>query len=145
MDTCSEECEAIHPDSELTTLDSTEPEAADNEDEVEALHNSLKEIVHDQDVQPKLQCIMMDPSFSMVTVQGDESSIVWETPAVELPGGSECSTPWTSESGITSQGYSIEGSGMLDQVTIVIDEDKARRGKGMSSGAKDSEKSDTMD
>ncbi|XP_029108446.1 cardiomyopathy-associated protein 5-like isoform X2 [Scleropages formosus] len=141
MDTCSEECEAIHPDSELTTLDSTEPEAADNEDEVEALHNSLKEIVHDQDVQPKLQCIMMDPSFSMVTVQGDESSIVWETPAVELPGGSECSTPWTSESGITSEGYSIEGSGMLGQITIVIDEDKARRGKGMSSGAKGSEKS----
>ncbi|KAL4617513.1 cardiomyopathy-associated protein 5 [Arapaima gigas] len=142
MDTCLKECDTIHPDLELTVLDSTEAEAAENaEDEVKELHNSLKEIVHDQDVQPKLQCIMMDPSFSMVTVQGEESSIVWETPAAEVSGRSECSTPWILEAGITPEGYSVEGSGLSGHITIEMDEGKIRRGKGTSSGIKASERS----
>ncbi|XP_028829462.1 cardiomyopathy-associated protein 5 [Denticeps clupeoides] len=60
-------------------------------DEVEELRNSLKEVLHDQAVRPKLQCLMMDPSFSMVTVQGEDSGVVWETAS------SRCSTPWASE------------------------------------------------
>ncbi|CAG5922628.1 unnamed protein product [Menidia menidia] len=41
----------------------------DDDDEVEELQNSLREAVQDQSVKPKLQCLMVDPSFSMVTVQ----------------------------------------------------------------------------
>ncbi|KAK1788474.1 hypothetical protein P4O66_016904 [Electrophorus voltai] len=60
-------------------------------DEVEDLRNSLREIVQDEAVKPKLQCLMMDPDFSMVTVQSEDSGIVWETVS------SRCSTPWASE------------------------------------------------
>ncbi|XP_028318013.1 cardiomyopathy-associated protein 5 [Gouania willdenowi] len=61
-------------------------------DEVESLRNSLRDAVHDVNVRPKMQCLMMDSSFSMVTVQGEDSGIAWET----TPSG--CSTPWPSES-----------------------------------------------
>ncbi|XP_062410035.1 cardiomyopathy-associated protein 5 [Sardina pilchardus] len=59
-------------------------------DELEELSNSLREVIQDQTVQPKLQCLMMDPTFSMVTVQREDSGIMWETAF------SHCSNPWTS-------------------------------------------------
>ncbi|XP_019908666.1 immunoglobulin A1 protease isoform X2 [Esox lucius] len=60
-------------------------------DEVEDLQNSLRLAVQDEAVRPKMQCLMMDPSFSMVAVQGEDSGIQWET------NSSRCSTPWGSE------------------------------------------------
>ena len=55
------------------------------------LFPSLREAVHDSTIRPKLQCLMMDPSFSMVTVQGEDSGIQWETTP------SRASTPWVSD------------------------------------------------
>ncbi|XP_076614856.1 uncharacterized protein LOC143338383 [Chaetodon auriga] len=40
-----------------------------------------------------MQCLMMDSSFSMVTMQGEDSGIAWETTP------SRCTTPWASEAG----------------------------------------------
>lgn len=40
-----------------------------------------------------MQCLMMDSSFSMVAMQGEDSGIAWETTP------SRCNTPWASESG----------------------------------------------
>lgn len=57
---------------------------------------SLREVVHDDNVQPKMQCLMMDTSFSMVTMQGEDSGIAWETTP------SRCSTPWASEAGYST-------------------------------------------
>ncbi|XP_077378288.1 cardiomyopathy-associated protein 5 [Festucalex cinctus] len=93
----------------------------DDEDEVEELQNSLREVVQDQSVKPKLQCLMVDPSFSMVTVQSEDSGIVWETAS------SRCSTPWASETSSISEACSMEGSGAAGKVTIIFDEDKVVR------------------
>ncbi|KAJ7988585.1 hypothetical protein DPEC_G00325080 [Dallia pectoralis] len=65
-------------------------------DEVEDLRNSLRVAVQDEAVRPKMQCLMMDPSFSMVTMQGEDSGIQWET------NSSRCSTPWGSETDPTT-------------------------------------------
>ncbi|KAG5841188.1 hypothetical protein ANANG_G00196910 [Anguilla anguilla] len=100
----------------------------DEEDEVEELRNSLKQIVQDESVKPKLQCVMMDPSFSMVTVQSEDSGIVWETAS------SRCSTPWASEASSTSEAYSLEGSGTQGKIVIIMDEDKIIRKRKKKSG-----------
>ncbi|XP_067464733.1 cardiomyopathy-associated protein 5 [Thunnus thynnus] len=100
----------------------------DDEDEVEELHNSLREVVQDQSVKPKLQCLMVDPSFSMVTVQSEDSGIVWETAS------SRCSTPWASETSSLSEACSMEGSGAAGKITIVFDEDKIIRRRTRSGG-----------
>lgn len=55
------------------------------------ISSSLREIVQEEIVKPKLQCLMMDPAFSMVTLQNEDSGILWETAS------SRCSTPWASE------------------------------------------------
>ncbi|KAE8292271.1 Cardiomyopathy-associated protein 5 [Larimichthys crocea] len=65
-----EQCESL--DSEMTDLQECQSEMSeaisqDDEDEVEELQNSLREAVQDQSVKPKLQCLMVDPSFSMAT------------------------------------------------------------------------------
>lgn len=86
-----------------------------------SLSSSLREIVQDPSVKPKLQCLMVDPSFSMVTVQSEDSGIVWETAS------SRCSTPWASETSSTSEAYSMEGSGAAGKITIVFDEEKVIR------------------
>ncbi|XP_030006674.1 cardiomyopathy-associated protein 5 [Sphaeramia orbicularis] len=77
-------------DAEMTVLSSedTPVENLNASDEVEDLHNSLREAVHDDNVRPKMQCLMMDSSFSMVTMQGEDSGIKWETTP------SRCTTPW---------------------------------------------------
>lgn len=92
--------------------------------------NSLKEVVQDPSVKPKFQCLMVDPSFSMVTVQSEDSGIVWETAS------SRCSTPWASEASSPSDSYSLEGSGTQGNIVIFMDEDKVRRRKKTSSRGK---------
>ena len=72
-------------------------------------------------MKPKLQCLMVDPSFSMVTVQSEDSGIVWETAS------SRCSTPWASETSSISEAYSMDGSGAAGKITIVFDEEKVVR------------------
>ncbi|XP_038550919.1 cardiomyopathy-associated protein 5, partial [Micropterus salmoides] len=88
----------------------------------------LREVVQDQSVKPKLQCLMVDPSFSMVTVQSEDSGIVWETAS------SRCSTPWASETSSTSESYSMEGPGAAGKITIVFDEEKIVRRRIRSGG-----------
>ncbi|XP_023145652.2 cardiomyopathy-associated protein 5 [Amphiprion ocellaris] len=126
-----EECESL--DTEMTELQEFQCETSDaisqdDEDEVEELQNSLREVVQDQSVKPKLQCLMVDPSFSMVTVQSEDSGIVWETAS------SRCSTPWASETSSTSEAYSMEGSGTAGKITIVFDEEKIVRRRTRSGG-----------
>lgn len=84
--------------------------------------------MQDQSVKPKLQCLMVDPSFSMVTVQSEDSGIVWETAS------SRCSTPWASETSSISEAYSMEGSGAAGKITIVFDEEKIVRRRTRSGG-----------
>ncbi|XP_022608184.1 cardiomyopathy-associated protein 5-like [Seriola dumerili] len=108
--------------------DASEAISQDDEDEVEELQNSLREVVQDQSIKPKLQCLMVDPSFSMVTVQSEDSGIVWETAS------SRCSTPWASDTSSVSEAYSMEGSGVAGKITIVFDEDKVVRRRTRSGG-----------
>ncbi len=89
---------------------------------------SLKEAVQDPSVKPKFQCLMVDPSFSMVTVQSEDSGIVWETAS------SRCSTPWASEGSSPSEQYSLEGSGTQGNIVIIMDEDRIKRKKTSSRG-----------
>lgn len=84
--------------------------------------------MQDPSVKPKFQCLMVDPSFSMVTVQSEDSGIVWETAS------SRCSTPWASETSSISEAYSMEGSGAAGKVTIVFDEEKVARRRIRSGG-----------
>ncbi|XP_068167354.1 cardiomyopathy-associated protein 5 isoform X2 [Antennarius striatus] len=126
-----DECESLVP--EMTELQEFQCEASetisqDDEDEVEELHNSLREVVQDQSVKPKLQCLLVDPSFSMVTVQSEDSGIVWETAS------SRCSTPWASETSSVSEGYNMECSGAAGKITIVFDEEKIIRRRLRSGG-----------
>uniref|UniRef100_A0A671R589 Cardiomyopathy-associated protein 5-like n=1 Tax=Sinocyclocheilus anshuiensis TaxID=1608454 RepID=A0A671R589_9TELE len=100
----------------------------DGEEEIEELHKSLKEAVQDPSVKPKLQCLMVDPSFSMVTVQSEDSGIVWETAS------SRCSTPWASEGSSPSEQNSLEGSGTQGNIVIIMDEDRIKRKKTSSRG-----------
>ncbi|XP_048874611.1 cardiomyopathy-associated protein 5-like isoform X1 [Brienomyrus brachyistius] len=134
MDTRLEEGEQIQSVPPLTVLgdESIGMEITDKDAEVEEIANSLKDIVHDQDVKPKLQCIMVEPSFSMVTVQSEDSAIVWEA----ISTGDGCTSPVAST---TSEGYCMESCGAPGQVIFVMDEDKRR--KMSSSKSKPSEKS----
>lgn len=52
----------------------------------------MREAIRDDNIQPKMQCLMMDSSFSMVTMQGEDSGIAWETTP------SRSHTPWATES-----------------------------------------------
>lgn len=84
--------------------------------------------MQDPAAKPKFQCLMVDPSFSMVTVQSEDSGIVWETAS------SRCSTPWASETSSVSEAYSMEGSGAAGKITIVFDEEKVARRRIRSGG-----------
>lgn len=92
-------------------------------DEEEDLNNSLREAVQDEAVKPKLQCLMMDPSFSMVTVQSEDSGIVWETAS------SRCSTPWASEMNVTppEPGYTLSSPGTAGRIVVTMDEELTTR------------------
>uniref|UniRef100_A0A8V5GKA7 Uncharacterized protein n=1 Tax=Melopsittacus undulatus TaxID=13146 RepID=A0A8V5GKA7_MELUD len=85
---------------------------------------SLKDVIQSEDVKPKLQYIMTNPSFSMVTVQSEDSGITWETSS------SRCSTPWASETSTTSDLYSMESSPVGSppgKVIFIMDEGKIVR------------------
>lgn len=92
---------------------------------------SLREAVHDDNIQPKMQCLMMDASFSMVTMQGEDSGIAWET------GSSRCTTPWSSEAGSAAMELSsavavqpaTPGSLPAGRIIFVMDEELFSRRK----------------
>ena len=93
--------------------------------------------MQDPSVKPKMQCLMVDPSFSMVTVQSEDSGIVWETAS------SRCSTPWASETSSISEGYSMDSSGTQGQITIVFDDEQIVR-RRIRSGGRSSRLSDRL-
>ncbi|XP_051546534.1 cardiomyopathy-associated protein 5-like isoform X2 [Myxocyprinus asiaticus] len=124
------ECEGAEPEMEEMQDVGSEMINIDDEEEIEELHNSLKEAMQDPSVKPKLQCLMVDPSFSMVTVQSEDSGIVWETAS------SRCSTPWASEGSSPSEQYSLEGSVTQGNIVIIMDEDRIKRRKRTSSRCK---------
>ncbi|KAG5834282.1 hypothetical protein ANANG_G00259890 [Anguilla anguilla] len=130
MDCSPDHCDRIDPDMSITVQqdESIGAGVVDDDDEIEGLRNSLKEMVQDQAVKPKLQCVMMDPSFSMVTVQSEDSKIVWETAS------SRCSSPWASDASTTSEAYSIQGSGTAGKIIFIMDEDKIIRRKKKTRG-----------
>ncbi|XP_055647605.1 cardiomyopathy-associated protein 5 [Falco peregrinus] len=115
-------------DDEEEEEEEEEEEDEDEEDvdpeEAEELTNSLKDVIQNEDVKPKLQYIMTNPSFSMVTVQSEDSGITWETSS------SRCSTPWASETSMTSDLYSMESSPVGSppgKVIFIMDEGKIVR------------------
>ncbi|XP_006889946.1 PREDICTED: cardiomyopathy-associated protein 5-like [Elephantulus edwardii] len=90
--------------------------AAESEDEPDARFS-------DQDEEGKIKekCIISDPSFSMVTVQREDSGITWET------NSSRSSTPVASEESQTSGVCSLEGSTVNSppgNVSFIVDEVK---------------------
>ncbi|XP_017362840.1 cardiomyopathy-associated protein 5 [Cebus imitator] len=108
---------------ELETEEETEVEgdetAAESEEEPDAR-------LSDQDEEGKIkqECIISDPSFSMVTVQREDSGITWET------NSSRSSTPWASEESQTSGVCSREGSTVNSppgNVSFIVDEVKKPR------------------
>ncbi|XP_013875764.1 cardiomyopathy-associated protein 5 [Austrofundulus limnaeus] len=113
-------------DAEMTMLtsDDVTGQSAGPSDEVEILQNSLREAVHDDNIQPKMQCLMMDASFSMVTVQGEDSGIAWETtPSVS-------STSWASEAtdvSPASMQAAAPGSQPAGKIIFVMDEEMISR------------------
>lgn len=92
---------------------------------------SLREVIHDDNVRPKLQCLMMDSSFSMVTMQGEDSGIAWETTP------NRCSAPWAPEGGslAVDLGSQLElrpstpMSASAGKIIFVMDEEMMRRRK----------------
>uniref|UniRef100_A0A9L0I6N9 Cardiomyopathy-associated protein 5 n=1 Tax=Equus asinus TaxID=9793 RepID=A0A9L0I6N9_EQUAS len=78
----------------------------------------------DEEGKTKQTCIISDPSFSMVTVQREDSGITWET------NSSRSSTPWASEESQTSGVCSREGSTVNSppgNVSFIVDEVKKVR------------------
>ncbi|XP_039400367.1 cardiomyopathy-associated protein 5-like [Mauremys reevesii] len=116
------ECDRV---SEISSsIEDEVPEGLVEPQEVAELTNSLKEIIQNEDVKPKLQCIMSEPSFSVVTVQSEDSEITWETSS------SRCSTPWASEASATSDLCSVESSSVDSppgKVIFLMDEGKTVR------------------
>ncbi|XP_051785455.1 cardiomyopathy-associated protein 5 [Erpetoichthys calabaricus] len=139
MESCfREECDKIDPEISFSIEDASGPAGSMETEEVAELANSLRDLVEDHTIKPKLQCIMADPSFSMVTVQSEDSGIVWETTS------SRCSTPWASEASTTSDVYSLDGSAVGSspgKIVFIMDEEKmVRRRKKASLGSRTSEK-----
>ncbi|XP_056378955.1 cardiomyopathy-associated protein 5 [Hyla sarda] len=105
-------------------LEDVTPESVLNSEETEDLTRSFKEAVNAEEVKPKLQCLMSNPAFSMVTVQCEDSGIHWETSS------SRCSTPWASEASTTSEVFSMESLSAgtpPGKVIFIMDEGKLRR------------------
>ncbi|KAF6736271.1 Cardiomyopathy-associated protein 5 [Oryzias melastigma] len=139
MDAANEDFSRQDVDPEMTMLTAEEvtEQSADGGDEVENLRRSLREAVHDDSVRPKMQCLMMDSSFSMVTMQGEDSGIAWET------NPSRSATPWASESGDLAPPVPVRpatpGSHPAGKIIFVMDEDmisRQRKTKERASGQK---------
>ncbi|KAK2818686.1 hypothetical protein Q5P01_024247 [Channa striata] len=133
MDELPEDFARSDVDAEMTVLqpeDLTEQNLEDS-DEVENLRNSLREAIHDDSVRPKMQCLMMDSSFSMVTMQGEDSGIAWETTPTQ------CTMPWASEAGTPTADLSstvpvqpaTAGSNQAGKIIFVMDEELISRRK----------------
>ncbi|KAF3701782.1 Cardiomyopathy-associated protein 5 [Channa argus] len=133
MDALTEDFARSDVETEMTVLqpeDLTETNLEDS-DEVENLQNSLREAVHDDNVRPKMQCLMMDSSFSMVTMQGEDSGIAWET----TPG--QCTRQWVSEAGMPTMDLSSSvpvqpstaGFQQAGKIIFVMDEELISRQK----------------
>ncbi|KAL6032148.1 hypothetical protein STEG23_002779, partial [Scotinomys teguina] len=78
----------------------------------------------DEEGKTKQECIISDPSFSMVAVQREDSGITWET------NSSGSSTPWASGESQTSGICSLEGSALNSppgNVSFIVDEVKKTR------------------
>ncbi|XP_069348593.1 cardiomyopathy-associated protein 5 [Eulemur rufifrons] len=93
--------------------------AAESEEEPDARLSD-----QDEEGKTKQECIISDPSFSMVTVQGEDSGITWET------NSNTSSTPWASEESQTSGVCSPEGSAVSSppgNVSFIVDEVKKVR------------------
>ncbi|XP_012622239.2 cardiomyopathy-associated protein 5 [Microcebus murinus] len=93
--------------------------AAESEEEPDARLSD-----QDEEDKTKQECIISDPSFSMVTVQREDSGITWET------NSNRSSTPWASEESQTSGVCSLEGSTVNSppgNVSFVVDEVKKAR------------------
>ncbi|XP_047634138.1 cardiomyopathy-associated protein 5 [Phacochoerus africanus] len=114
-------------DEEATRELDTEEESEDEEGETAAESESEPDArLSDQDEEGKTKktCIISDPSFSMVTVQREDSGITWET------NSSRSSTPWASEESQTSGVCSLEGSTLNSppgNVSFIVDEVKKVR------------------
>ncbi|CAM4663875.1 unnamed protein product [Leuciscus chuanchicus] len=115
--------EIVDPENEMTALEEPEPEPEPVNDAEEDLSNSLREVVQDGAVKPKLHCLMMDPCFSMVTVQSEDSGIFWETAS------SRCSTPWASEFNASEPSYSLHASGTAGRIVFIMDKELMSRRK----------------
>ncbi|XP_019387247.1 PREDICTED: cardiomyopathy-associated protein 5 [Crocodylus porosus] len=90
------------------------------------LFYTLKDLIQNAEVKPKLQYIVSNPSFSMVTIPSEDSGITWETSS------SRCSAPWASEPRSTSYLYSLESSSVgcpPGKVIFIMDDGKTVRKK----------------
>ncbi|XP_038388060.1 cardiomyopathy-associated protein 5 [Canis lupus familiaris] len=97
-------------------------ESEEESEEEEEPDASLSD--QDEEGKTKQKCIISDPSFSMVTVQREDSGITWET------NSSRSSTPWASEESQTSGVCSLEGSTLNSppgNVSFIVDEVKKVR------------------
>ncbi|NP_076310.2 cardiomyopathy-associated protein 5 [Mus musculus] len=108
---------------ELETEEESEGEgeetAAESEEEPDARLSD-----EDEEGKTKQECIVSDPSFSMVAVQREDSGITWET------NSSRSSTPWASGESQTSGICSLEGSALTSppgSVSFIMDEVKRTR------------------
>ncbi|XP_019496542.1 PREDICTED: cardiomyopathy-associated protein 5 [Hipposideros armiger] len=113
-------------DEEATQELETEEESEGEEDETatESEEEPDARLDQDEEGKTKQKCIISDPSFSMVTVQREDSGITWET------NSSRSSTPWASEESQTSGVCSMEGSTMnssAGNVSFIVDEVKKVR------------------
>ncbi|XP_059550217.1 cardiomyopathy-associated protein 5 [Myotis daubentonii] len=114
-------------DEEATRELETEEESEGEEDETATESEEEPDArLSDQDEEGKTKekCIISDPSFSMVTVQREDSGITWET------NSSRSSTPWASEESQTSGVCSLEGSTInsaAGNVSFIVDEVKKAR------------------
>ncbi|KAI4582823.1 hypothetical protein MJG53_008036 [Ovis ammon polii x Ovis aries] len=122
---------ALGADEEEIRAPDAEEQSGSEEDEsaVESESESEPDArLSDQDEEGKTEkkCIISDPSFSMVTVQREDSGITWETSS------SRPSTPWASEESQTSGVCSLEGSTLNSppgSVSFIVDEVKKVRKK----------------
>ncbi|XP_068191342.1 enolase-phosphatase E1 [Antennarius striatus] len=128
MEALTEGLEVSDVDTEMTAI--IADQHTDDRDEVEDLRNSLRQAIHDDSVQPKMQCLMMDSSFSMVTVQGEDSGIAWETTP------SHFTTPWASQAEKSSELIppvaiqpATSGSVPAGKIIFVMDEELFSRRK----------------
>ncbi|XP_036986680.2 LOW QUALITY PROTEIN: cardiomyopathy-associated protein 5 [Artibeus jamaicensis] len=122
-------------DDEATRALETEEESEGEEDESAAESAAESESESESEPEARLsdqdeegntrqKCIISDPSFSMVTVQREDSGITWET------NSSRSSTPWVSGESQTSGVCSPEGSTMnssAGNVSFIVDEVKKVR------------------